>query len=329
MKFFIPLALYVASLINVTAASDDEQIPPPPPPPELTGDITQKIDGVDYDYVIPSTEKRFKVVMSLMDGDGLNVHLLEKVEEVFKELISHSMHKWTEALPTEHQDRFLRYASQQATSLPTGIQMQNYTSVEQAKAIRNALDISGKSFHLLFGLLFGDYAKHVSHESTKAEATQIEEPGSDPNVARGVLDAPNNSHNVKEGMQIDDMFLNLRFVLPSFANDLYELHGVIANKPNETNLDKNAITRSVMDWMKIHLPEIEANKVVKGYEIQQKLTQLVQNEPHLTEAIIAFKAYNLADEDLKSSVAKCKEMNAASFGTIGLLLAAVFASTMW
>ncbi|GBE61360.1 single-stranded DNA-binding protein, putative [Babesia ovata] len=326
MKFLISFALLVISRVNLTVATDDTPLPPPPPEPSAHNAL--KLEGVNYDKVIPSVEKRFRVIMSLMRGDGLKVDLLGKVEEAFTLLINQSLEKWTEVLPAEYQDRFLRYPVRSVPSIPAGSQMQSYTSAEQARAVRNNLQEAGKCFHILLNLLFGDYSKLISPKSTEVGATKPDQSGNDPNAAGRVAAATKDSQDVAESMSLEDLFLNLRFAFPSFADDIYQLHGLIANKENGSQEEKDAIAQDIRNWLKEHMPEIEANKNLDGVKIQQQLTKIIHNEHHLADAIVAFKAYNMADKNLTSSVEKCKKMNSASFGTIGLLFAAVIAFTM-
>ncbi|CDR95450.1 hypothetical protein BBBOND_0206080 [Babesia bigemina] len=321
MKLVTSFALLVFSQINLILAAAEEQASAAPAKAENTPS-----DNINYNDVIPTVEKRFKAVMKLMKGEGFKTELLEKANAEINKVSTQFLSRFTPLL-----SEGARAASGQVVEpVPSWIRdsATNRVISHQAGAVQNALLQSGKSIHKLFVNLFENFSEQVQSAPVKPEAGKEAE-----NLAQGNTgltgSVATSETTVAENDQNDEDFLNLRFVMPPFAKDIAALYTLIKDKKQQTVEERNALVEEIKKWLTENVRSVKPKEHMVFETVREVLEKLCGSEKHLADTALSFDAYNHVDSKLAESIERCKNMNAASFGTMGLLLAAVIAFTMW
>ncbi|CDR95449.1 hypothetical protein BBBOND_0206070 [Babesia bigemina] len=318
MKCVLSLAILAISQIRLIAAAPQQEAGREAQ--QQAVEASAKVQDIKYTDIFTSTEKRFTVVMKLMKDDGFKAELLTAVHGAISRSSNDLFQKWAEVLSAAYPQRFEGAVAR--STLPSWLKSTAVkTNSDQANKVKEALTEVGKSVHTLLTQLFGEYAKKI--ETEKAEVPQ--------GAASGVAGSSTGLALTQAAANTSDNddLLNLRFVMTPFKDDLYALYNSIKDMPTSNDNDKTAIKTKVMEWVKEKVPSVEPIEAIDGHAVQGQLKKIIVTDTHLTDSVISIESYNQMDTDLTEAFEKCKNMNAASFGTIGLLLAAVLAFTMW
>ncbi|GBE61370.1 histidine kinase2 isoform X1, putative [Babesia ovata] len=316
MKCILSLTLLAISQIGHILAAGQQQVEASQSQNVAASDAKE----IKYAEIIPNAEKRVKIIMGLMERDGFKTELLTSLHGEISKASNQLFAKWSKVLGEEYQKRF--ESTTLKTTLPSWLLADKVkASSDQADAVRNALTEAGKSIHKLLTYLFDDYAEKIKPKAEKAQAAQT----------AGSVGVSAEESQMQESAQetTDGNLLNLRFVLPSVADDLSALYDSIKKMPTTNEEEKKAILAIVTKWLKDNIPNIEAKASLDAVQIKDEMSKLFDTQVHLRDSVIAINAYNQLDAKLSESVEKCKKMNSASFGAVSLLLAAVLAFTMW
>ncbi|GBE61369.1 adenine-specific DNA-methyltransferase, putative [Babesia ovata] len=325
MKCVISVALLAFSQISHFVAATAIEKPAATP---AKAESESKVENINYGDIISTVEKRFKVLMKLMQGEGFKAELLQTTKAEVTKVSNEFLAKFTPLLKVS-KDRAQDSSKQVQQPVPSWIKIRSEAEshVEQAVAVHNALEKAGQSIHRLFESLFGKYAEQLQSAPVKANVAQQTGKVAESNTA---LAGSASSEPAAVGeSQHDDDFLNLRFVVPVFANDIDTLYALIKEKNDSTKEEQAALLEVIKKWISEKVPSLKPNENMVLATVKQELAKLCTSEVYLKDIALSLDAYNQLDAKLSESVEKCKKMNSASFGAVSLLLAAVLAFTMW
>ncbi|CDR95463.1 hypothetical protein BBBOND_0206210 [Babesia bigemina] len=303
---------------------------------------TMIVEEPDYYGIFPTASRRFKVLMSLMVEDGFRPELLEFASEKMKDVIKERMDSWEAEIlaDKERQDGDLKGTKVVSGRIPPPeVLRQNLEMKEQLldsiyykmDECREALKEAGKSISKIFENLFKDYARpgiSQPQQNVASREPQVNTESSTNNVNTAVQGTNSPAEYVVKQYKNENDYINLRFVMPSFSEDLLSLHKAIQNIEIEKQQDSATLKDVIMSWAQSHLPKMELKDEIDGITIKKEL-EMLYDTYFMYYIVTSFREHNILDTNVNAAVVKCKNMNAASFGTMGLLLAAVIAFTMW
>ncbi|EDO06926.1 uncharacterized protein BBOV_IV005650 [Babesia bovis T2Bo] len=253
--------------------------------------VAQMATKVDYEGVIPTTEERVKLVMSLMDSDGnLDEDLVDLIREKYRKHCV-EMFKTASSDTEEEGDKVNSiYRSR--------VDINNMCSIDSDLFI-GYLNVVGYALDELFTGLYGENYHKLVEGYLEAG---IRESGLEPKEFK---------------------FLNTRFVFPVFYDDIRELYSALEPEGPESSSseDEKEPLDIMYKWVDIQTNGLVPAEHIDEQKVSNALAVLFSaDKTPFSQIVVHILVYNLFSEDTEKAreeVIRCSRLlNEASCETI-------------
>ncbi|GBE61358.1 family transcriptional regulator, putative [Babesia ovata] len=336
VAFAVLAYVQMQRIIAVATTTDQNQVNN-----ETTTNRIIIVDEPDYYDIFPTASRRFKVLMGLLDGDGFRYELLEFVTKNMKDIIQSRFDAWVAELKAaeKQEDAGLNGTKVITGRIPPPAVLKNHLGRKdellslidnKIDEFHTALEEAGRTIHIIFENIFKDYTRNLPKKQANMASRVQRKTGDlsrrDPEPVVPVkLPAPD---YVVQEIRNENDYIKLRFVMPPFSEDLLSLYKSIQGLNRDMMQDNSALNEVIATWVKEHVGDMEIKQQINCFKVKEGLEALYGTDKMLY-IVTSFREHNLVDENVTESAEKCKKISSACLCTIGPLLAAVIAFTMW
>ncbi|ORM41680.1 uncharacterized protein BXIN_2756 [Babesia sp. Xinjiang] len=260
---------------------------------QLKFSLAEEPTGIDYENIIRTAEKRFKVVMRMMKDGKFKEHLVTFAKEEFKK----HCEKGPMGVPPPGPQPNVEVAEGRA---PT------------AEAFAELLEKVGTGLHEVFTGLYGANYMTLAFPAEEKRLTEGSE-------ASNETELTNEVH-----------FLNMRFALPQLYSDVFCLYNIVNPEGKNTTLTVNApALQAIKEWARNNTPNIKLLDNINQETFEKGLKALFgDSNPPFHKLKVHIEVFNGdLSQETKDAIEKCRKLNSALFGSVAILFASMLTFT--
>ncbi|GFE55242.1 chromosome segregation SMC, putative [Babesia ovis] len=279
--------------------------------------LAKQPNNIDYKTIIPTVEKRFKIIMQMVNGGEMDGKFLKYTEEEFrKQCVRDTKEMLTQRVLVNAEEYFGGQGAvepEYRVLVPDTEQIKHMCDERTAVLIQRLKDVT-PNLDKLFKSLYGTEYKKLS-EAVDSKKSIF--------GGSGLRSA---------NISVEAQYLNLRFAMPQFYNDVKEFYDYInperVDNSHITKLEESVVRR-VKGWLNKHITTMKPLDSMDETNFLAAMKALYGGDNSAFDRLkIDLDVFNAHADDTKEAAGKCKQQNSALFGSVALLIATILTFTI-